>query len=59
MITKRSILNVAAALDPPLTFSFFHLPRNMALMCTPVYNLESYKYFRWVFEEVYVKVLIL
>ena len=24
----------------------------MALMCTPVYNLESYEYFRWVFVEV-------
>ena len=31
---------------------------NMALMCIPVYNLESYEHFRRVFAEVYVIVLL-
>ena len=30
---------------------------NMALMCTPIHNLESYEYFRRVFVDVYVIVL--
>ena len=30
---------------------------NMALMCIPVYDLESQEYFRQVFVEVYVIVL--